>query len=190
MMRWAVRVLGLLLAGAMLSAVPEALAQFRGGTPGGSGFPGGGGRGPRGGEFNREQGPPGQQRQAMQEDIVSLTEYRLELLHVDLRLAPDQESSWKAYADKVSALATDMARERGRAQAALQMKALQRIDQSVDAARNRLTALEDISSAAKALYGRLTPEQQSLADTRLATTLPTGFGQSVSGVPGPRTPNL
>ena len=70
------------------------------------------------------------------------------------------------------------------------MKALQRIDQSVDAARNRLTALEDISSAAKALYGRLTPEQQSLADTRLATTLPTGFGQSVSGVPGPRTPNL
>jgi hypothetical protein len=60
------------------------------------------------------------------------------------------------------------------------MKSLARIDQTVDVARNRLTALEDIASAAKALYARLTPEQQSLADARLATTLPTttvaGFG--------------
>ena len=168
----------------MAAFATEPMAQFRGGVPGGGGFPGGGSRGgARGGEGDYGKGPRpgGEQRPAIQEDAVSLAEYRLELLRTDLKLTPDQAPLWKTYADKVSALAADMSRERGRMQATLQMKALQRIDQSVDVARNRLTALEDIASAAKALYSRLTPEQQSLADTRLATTLPTNPSVSVAG---------
>ena len=46
---------------------------------------------------------------------------------------------------------------------------MQRLDHSVDVARNRLTALEDIAAAAKALYEQLTPDQQARADPRLAT---------------------
>ena len=51
-------------------------------------------------------------------------------------------------------------------------------DRAVDSARNRLTALEDIAAAAKALYAGFTPSQQSVADPTLATivTLVTGGG--------------
>jgi hypothetical protein len=178
------RYLGLLLAAAMACVVPEALAQFRSGVPGG-GFPGGGTRGSRGGgDSGANQRQPGEQRPEMQENAVNLADYRLELLHVDLKLAPEQEPVWKSFADKVSAMASDMARERARLQSTLQLKAVQRIDQSVDVARNRLTALEDIASSAKALYARLTPEQQTIADARLATTIPSSFGQSVGGIGG------
>lgn len=164
------RMLGLLLLVAMAAATADAMAQFRGGIPGG------GSRGSRDGQggVGREQRPGGEQRPAVQEDPANLSEYRLDLLRMDLKLTPDQESLWKSYADKVIALAADILRERSRIQATLQMKSLQRIDQSMDVARNRLTALEDIASAAKALYARLTPEQQALADARLATTLPIG----------------
>ena len=51
------------------------------------------------------------------------------------------------------------------------MKVLQRLDHAVDVARNRLTAVEDIAAAAKKLYAGLTPEQQSIADPRLATAI-------------------
>jgi hypothetical protein len=48
---------------------------------------------------------------------------------------------------------------------------LQRIDRAVDMARDRLTAIEDIALAAKSLYARLTPEQQQVADPRLANII-------------------
>jgi hypothetical protein len=169
------RTLAFLLMVATAVAATEAIAQFRGGVPGG------GGRGSRDGQFGRDQRPGGEQRPAVQEDPVGLAEYRLELLREDLKLTPGQLPLWKAYADKVIALAADMSRERGRLQATLQMKAMQRIDQSVDVARNRLTALEDIASAAKSLYGQLAPEQQSIADARLATTLPGSPGPGFAG---------
>lgn len=158
--------LALLLLAIMAAAATEAMAQFR---------PGGGSRASRDGQggYGTDQRPGGEQRPAIQEDAVSLTEYRLQLLREDLKLTGVQQPLWDAYADKVSALAADISRERGRLRATLQLKALQRIDQSVDVARNRLTVLEEIASAAKALYGRLAPEQQSIADARLATTLPT-----------------
>jgi len=181
-------ILGLFLAATMVSAATDVLAQYRGGIPDGRGLPGGGSRGSRGGsgDTSRDQRPPVEQRPGLQEDAVSLSEFRLEMLRADLKLAPEQEASWKAFADKVSALAADISRERGRLQAITQMKALQRIDQSVDVARNRLTALEDIASVAKALYGRLTTEQQSIADARLATTLPTVTAAGAAGFSGPR----
>jgi hypothetical protein len=97
-------------------------------------------------------------------------------LYEDLKLTPAQQPSWQSYADKVRALASDLARERSHAQAGApagaQLNALQQIDRTLDTARNRLTGLEDIAAAAKTLYERLTPEQRSIADSRLATVIP------------------
>lgn len=45
---------------------------------------------------------------------MSLTEYRLRPLSEDLKLTSVQQVPWDAYADKVSALAGDISRERGR----------------------------------------------------------------------------
>ena len=38
-------------------------------------------------------------------------------------------------------------------------------------ARDRLTAVEDIAISANSLYARLTPEQQQVADPRLANII-------------------
>jgi len=92
-------------------------------------------------------------------------------LQQDLKLTADQQVAWDAYARNLEALASDVARERGRTKEVMQMKVLQRLDHAVDVARNRLTAVEDIAAAAKKLYAGLTPEQQSMADPRLATAI-------------------
>lgn len=168
--------LAVLLAAVTAFAAAELMAQVRGGGMRG------GSRGGAG-DVGRDQRPGGDQRPAMQADPVSQAEYLLEMLREDLKLSPEQQAAWKAYADKVSALASDLSRERGRIKATMQMKALQRIDQSVDVARNRLTALEEIASAAKALYERLTPEQKSIADMRFSTTLATNFNFGIVNAP-------
>jgi len=92
-------------------------------------------------------------------------------LQQDLKLTADQQAAWDAYARNVEALASDIARERGRMKEVMQMKVLQRLDHAVDVARNRLAAVEDIAAAAKKLYAGLTPQQQSIADPRLATAI-------------------
>jgi len=92
-------------------------------------------------------------------------------LQEDLKLTADQQAAWDAYARNLEALAADVARERGRAKEVMRMKVLQRLDHAVDVARDRLTAVEDIAAAAKKLHAGLTPEQQSMADPRLATAI-------------------
>jgi hypothetical protein len=92
-------------------------------------------------------------------------------LQEDLKLTAEQRAAWDAYARNLEALASDVTRERGRTKEVMQMRVLQRLDHAVDVARNRLTAVEDIAAAAKKLYAGLTPEQQSIADPRLATAI-------------------
>jgi len=103
------------------------------------------------------------------EPRVNTLEVTVQELHEDLKLTAEQEPLWQAYVDKVRALGNDLARERGRRPA--QADVQQQIDRIVDAARNRLTALEDIAQAAKTLYAKLTPEQQPAADPRLANLM-------------------
>jgi hypothetical protein len=137
----------------------------------------GGGAGRRGnrGKSSEEQGKGG-----AQEPQVDMLEVTLHEFYEDLKLSPAQESAWQSYSDKVHALATDIARERSRGRTAAQGSVLQRIDLAVDAARDRLTALEDIAQAAKALYAGLSPEQQQISDPRLANimSIPLAAGAS------------
>ncbi len=109
-------------------------------------------------------------------------------LQEDLKLTANQHAAWDAYARNVEALASDLARERGRTKEVMQMNVLQRLDHAVDVARDRLTAVEDIAATAKKLYAGLTPEQQSTADPRLATAIAAAAdsGTANSGIrPGP-----
>jgi len=109
-------------------------------------------------------------------------------LQEDLKLTANQHAAWDAYARNVEALASDLARERGRTKEVMQMKVLQRLDHAVDVARDRLTAVEDIVAAAKKLYAGLTPEQRSVADPRLASAIAAAAdsGSANSGIrPGP-----
>ncbi len=134
---------GLLLAGVTTAA----LAQFSGR------------RGRRGGDDQKKGG---------EEPRVNQIEVTLHEFHEDLKLTDAQEPAWESYVAKLRALANDVAMEsRSRPQVGL----VQRIDRIVDSARNRLTALEDIAQSAKSLYAGLTPEQQKMADPRLANII-------------------
>jgi hypothetical protein len=104
-------------------------------------------------------------------------EYRLSTLQVDLRLAAEQAPLWQAFADRVLALEGDLARERNRTTpvhaSALSAPGggIKPIAAAVDKVRNRLTALEDIEAASKALYQALNAEQKTMADVRMGEFL-------------------
>ena len=119
-------------------------------------------------------------------ESANMFEVTVHEFHEDLKLTAQQEPAWQVYEDRLRALAGDVARERRQPAAAVGL--LQRIDRAVDVARDRLTAVEDIALAAKALYSKLTPQQQELADPRLANliTLPIVGGSIAEPAPRDR----
>ena len=120
------------------------------------------------------------------EPRVNTLEVTAHELHEDRKLTPVQEPLWESYLEKLRALGNDLARER-RPLGSAAGDVVRQIDRIVDAARNRLTALEDIAQAAKDLYAKLAPEQQPAANPRLANlmTMPLGQGGGPGGPGGP-----
>ena len=146
-------------------------------------MPGGGTRGRPGGD-RQQRG----EARPVPNDLANLLEYRLESMQDDLKLTPAQSRLFDAYAERVRALGEDITRERTRARtpSSPQLTAPKQIDQLLDIARNRMTALEDIAASAKALYDSLNTEQRLLADSRVATLVPLLAGSADnSGVPDP-----
>jgi hypothetical protein len=165
--------LACLLTLALLAMAVDAMAQFGGGFPGGGGPGGGGMRGSRGGGGGDRGAAKDQQRTATDraETRVEPLEQTIEELRVDLKLLASQMPAWEAYAAKLRALAGDISRSRAQMPAGPETNVIQRLDRSIDAARNRLAAMEEVSDAAKVLYASLAPEQRARADPRLATVV-------------------
>ena len=163
----------LIAAGAALAPL-RSLAQFGGGRRSG---------GKAGGPTGADGGAGG--RSAARREATPMLEITLHELAEDLKLRPDQEPLFEAYAQKVRDLAADVARERRQPATATTLSLLERIDHSVDSMRNRLAGVEEIADAARALLGKLSPEQQGSADPRLANLmlLPLA-GAGFGGPPG------
>lgn len=104
-------------------------------------------------------------------EATPVLEVTLHELEEDLKLVPEQQPLFDAYAETLRGLANDVARQRQRSAKAASATLVERIDRNVDTLRNRLTAVEDIAQAAKALYVKLNPDQQRVADPRLATLM-------------------
>ena len=149
---------GLMVLSALVAAfvAADASAQFGGRHGGGRGSAGGAGKSPASDE----------QRAGVDQFAIVLAELR-----EDLKLTAGQQAAWDGYARNLEALASDVVRERGKAKELSEMNVLQRMDHAVDVARDRLTAMEDVVAAAKKLYAALSPEQQSVANPRLATVI-------------------
>jgi hypothetical protein len=160
--------------------VPDVYAQFGGGMGGGMGGAGGrhGGSERAKGCENADKpsgnkGPMGAQEPMSREQL----EYHLGTLQADLHLTAEQAGAWQFFADRVLALEADLARQRLRRTSATTATAtatgaIKPIANAVDAARNLLTALEDIESAGKGLYLTLQPDQKTLLDVRMGSFLP------------------
>jgi LTXXQ motif family protein len=148
----------------LAAAATPALAQFGGSSRRGS-------RDKSSGERSKGSAP-------IEPNMLEVT---LHEFHEDLKLTPAQEPAWDSYANKVRALAGDIARERARNRSVSNQPVLARVDQAVDGARDRLTALEEIAIAAKAFYAALTAEQQGVCDPRLANIMAMPMG--VASIP-------
>ena len=106
----------------------------------------------------------------------------------DLRINAGQQKAWDAYASRVLRLADDISRARFATREAQGdgVTAPQVFDRIGEIAQNRLAAVEDIVEAGRALYARLSPEQQRLADRKLALvalTLASGVAPAAGGKP-------
>jgi hypothetical protein len=155
--RLAVTVLGAALC---VAAASTGWAQYPGGGTSGGRAGRGGAQGP--GAGGREGSP-----MAAVVAPSDLARGQLDDFADDLKLDPAQRPLWSAYATKVQQLADDVARNRN----ALRFPkgpAPEQLEFVAETLRNRLTAVEDINDAGKALYAVLTPAQKSIADDRLA----------------------
>jgi hypothetical protein len=162
-MRIGARSMVWMLAAALAFMAVDASAQMRSGGRGGKG--GGASGSSSGGDMMAK-------RPMSEESLADLVAYRLELLQEDLRLTVQQDAAWLRFSEKMAAAAADITRERDRSRGVSTNDGLQQAAHAVDAARNRLTAFEEVAEATKTLYERLTPDQRSLASSRLATLFP------------------
>ena len=108
----------------------------------------------------------------------------LSALQGKLALQEAQWPAWQRYEAAVGAYIT-LHYQQNPVLASAKDAAPQQIRRLVDQQSNRLAALEDIESAAKALYAVLNSEQQATANQQLLGTIP-----SIGGGAGPQTPSL
>ena len=132
------------------------------------------GAGKSGGGLSTSHLPPVRQVPDAKADApVALTaqvQVSLERTADDLRITAGQEKLWNAYATRVMRLAEDISRARfvPRDIQIENFTALQVFDRITEVAQNRMTAVEEIADAGRALYAQMTPTQQKIADRRLA----------------------
>jgi LTXXQ motif family protein len=164
---------------------PSAFAQF--GGRGMGGIFGGPSRAPRG---NTQSGTNSAPPRPIP-DSYEQTEHRLALMEMELHLTTQQLEPWQAFANKVRAYASDLSRERARTGISedTSISGLQHIDLITDGARIRLNELEDIRTAANALYATLSADQKKTADARMVTLVTTPSG-AIAGDNGSNFSNL
>lgn len=149
----------------LLTAVCEqALAQFSGMRRGGEGRSRPDSAAPR---------PEATRLSANDQIRLQLTDVRLAL-----KLTADQNASWQTYENKILALLADLGRGVSTPSGD---RAPGQIERKVDLVRNRLTAMEEISEAAKMLYAILSDEQKAVADRMLAGTVPALYSGAAAG---------
>jgi hypothetical protein len=146
-------------------------AQAQMGGMGGMGGMGRAGRGMGGGGGSTQGGADC--RPAPETNSAAQVNFRLSQLQDALHLRAEQMATWQSFAAKVRALTEDVAREQGRSMDLRPgadsgpLPGLKHVSRAVEAARSRMTALEEIEATSTALYKTFTPEQKTLADARV-----------------------
>ena len=152
---------------------PQGAGPRAGGYGPGAGF-GPGMMGP-GGRMHGGQGPG-----HMWSNPKAAVEGYLASLKVELKIAPNQESAWQAFAGKARAQSDTMiARHEkfaSQAQPTQALPAPERLAQRTEFMKQRVASMETMTTAVKDLYGVLTPEQKTIADQQLARGPMGGFG--------------
>jgi hypothetical protein len=94
----------------------------------------------------------------------------------ELKIAPAQETAWKAYADQRKQQIVAMQALRSAAQGSVQATAPERLELRNQMMKKRQEQMEKGTAAFKELYAVLSPEQKALADQRVALRTMGGRG--------------
>jgi hypothetical protein len=106
-------------------------------------------------------------------------EGHLAALKVELKITPDQDKAWQAFAAKAKAQADTMVARRAQMAAlatAANQTAPERLALRTEHMKQGVAGMETMTAAVKDLYGVLTPEQKSIADRQLTRGQMGGFG--------------
>jgi len=94
---------------------------------------------------------------------VARTEQRLSYLRNALKITPEQETAWNAYAEQAKARASSMQALREQ-RPAVSQSTIERIEQRAEHMNLRAKQVTAKSAALTKLYAALTPEQKAVAD--------------------------
>ncbi len=101
-------------------------------------------------------------------DPVAKVEQRLAGLKGELKITPDQEAVWAAYAEKTRSNVKAMRDRMDEAMHDQPQTAPDRFDRHIELMRARLASFENMDYALKQLYAALSPEQKAIADRHFA----------------------
>lgn len=108
-------------------------------------------------------------------DLPAMAAKRLERLKTDLKITPEQEPAWKAFADKANQQVTEMKNMRDKMAAAAStaakegakpapLSAPEQMAKGIEMSKQRLANMETMQAALAELYKSLTAEQKAVAD--------------------------
>lgn len=127
----------------------------------------------------------GREGRHMGGDPVAHAQRRLDQFHSQLKLTPQQEPLWTAFAEKAKAEAGQGMKVM-REKSPEQKTAPERMSLMIEVMKNRTAALESIAAAFKPLYESLTPEQKAVADKQGVHGRPMAPPRSKAGTGKPQ----
>ncbi len=146
------------------------------------------GMGPMGaGPMSGQMGPKGM-RASMRMDPAQRAERHLGFLKDQLKLTPDQEPLWQAFAEKAKSEAGQGMRAMRDQAADQNLSAPERMAKMQSLMQERVNAMAGVHESFNRLYGTLTPEQKKVADLHAAQMGPGskgGMGGRAGGRMGP-----
>lgn len=102
--------------------------------------------------------------QAMERSPGKYAADRLQKLHADLKLAPEQEAGWKTWSEPMLQQAGKMADLRTEREAMMKLPAPERMEKMLDRMKEHQKRMEAQVEATKTFYAGLSPEQRKTFD--------------------------
>lgn len=97
-------------------------------------------------------------------DPVAAMQKHLDKLKADLKIQPNQEGAWAAYAAKVQEKGQKMKALHDQAKTQTTLTLPERLDRRASFMQERLADMQDVNTALKALYNTLSADQQAILD--------------------------
>jgi protein CpxP len=89
---------------------------------------------------------------------------RLDQLHKELKLTPEQEADWKTFSEKLDEAKKERKEARPDGEALRKLSAPERLEKMIEFGKARQAAMEEVLAATKTFYAKLTPEQKKTFD--------------------------